>query len=201
MENDPRRSAPAASRNRDPILATLRKHLPGRGLILEVASGTGEHIVHFAAAMPALTFQPSDPTLEARASTDAWVRATGLTNVRAAIELDATATVWPIEAAEAIVCINMIHIAPWAATVGLLHGASRILPAEAPLALYGPFREGGRHTAPGNRAFDSDLRLRNPDWGVRDLDEVSEVASSVGFAAPEIERLPANNLVLVFRRQ
>ncbi len=200
MDSDLRRSAPAATRNRDPILAILRHHLPERGLILEVASGTGEHVVHFAAAMPNLTFQPSDPVHEARSSTDAWVRAMGLTNVREAIEIDATAAVWPIDAAAAIICINMIHIAPWSATEGLLRGASRLLSAGGPLVLYGPFREGGRHTAASNQAFDSDLRLRNPEWGVRDLEAVERLASSVGFSAPEIERMPANNLVLVLRK-
>ena len=200
MSSDMRRNAPAAARNRDPILVTLRHHLPQRGLILEVASGTGEHVVHFATAMPGLTFQPSDPSPEARSSTDAWVHAMGLSNVRAAVELDVTQPVWPIDEAAGLICINMIHITPWAAAEGLFRGASNVLAAGGPLVLYGPFREGGRHTAPSNEAFDKDLRMRNPAWGVRDIEEVAELAATVGFLAPEIVRMPANNLILVFHK-
>ena len=198
MVSDVRRNAPAAARNRDPILGILRRHLPELGLILEVASGTGEHVVHFAAAMPGLTFQPSDPPAEARSSTDAWVREMRLPNVRAAIELDVTPAAWPIDEAAGLICINMIHIAPWPATEGMLRGASSVLPAGGPLVLYGPFREGGRHTALSNQAFDKDLRLRNPNWGMRGIEDVAQLASSMGFSAPEIEHMPANNLVLVF---
>lgn len=201
MSSDMRRNAPAAARNRDPILGILQQQLPDRGLILEVASGTGEHVVHFAAAMPRLTFQPTDPSPEARSSTDAWVEAMGLPNVRPAIELDVTTPAWPIDEAAGVICINMIHIAPWAAAEGLLRGASGILPVGGPLMLYGPFKEGGRHTAPGNEAFDQDLRMRNPAWGVRDINEVAELAASIDFLAPQIERMPANNLILVFRKR
>lgn len=195
---DPRRSAPAAGRNRDPILDVLRRHLPATGLVLELASGTGEHVVHFAAALPGLTFQPSDPDPAARASIDAW--AAGAANIRPTLALDAAAPGWPVTAADAVVCINMIHIAPWSATEGLMRGAAAILPTGAPLILYGPYRRGGAHTAPSNAAFDADLRARNPAWGVRDLEAVAALAAAQGFAPPEVVEMPANNLVLVFRR-
>jgi hypothetical protein len=199
--SDPRRFAPAAARNRDPILEVLRGILPARGLVLEVASGSGEHAIHFAAAMPALTFQPSDPDADARASIDAWAREAALANLLPAAALDASAWPWPVAAADAVVCINMIHISPWAATEGLMRGAAALLPAGAPLALYGPYRRGGLHTAPSNAAFDEDLRARNPDWGVRDLEAVAALAATHGFAASRVVEMPANNLTVVFRRQ
>ncbi|MBR0648287.1 DUF938 domain-containing protein [Roseomonas terrae] len=197
---DLRRFAPAAARNRDPILEVLRRHLPPTGLVLEVASGSGEHVVHFAAALPDLTFQPSDPDADARASIDAWVAESGLANIRSALPADASATAWPLDAADAVVCINMIHIAPWAAAEGLVRGAAAILPSAAPLILYGPYRRGGAHTAPSNAAFDADLRARNPTWGVRDLEAVAALAASSGFGPPEVTAMPANNLIVVFRR-
>ncbi len=197
--NDPRRFAPAAARNRDPILDALRRHLPARGLVLEVASGSGEHALHFAAALPGLVFQPSDPDADARASIDAWVAQSGLANIRPALALDA-AGAWPLAAADAVVCINMIHIAPWAATEGLLRGAAAILPPGAPLILYGPYRRGGAHTAPSNADFDADLRARNPAWGVRDLEAVAALAAGHGFGPPAVAEMPANNLTVVFRR-
>jgi SAM-dependent methyltransferase len=199
---DARRQAPAAARNRDPILAVLSRHLPATAAlpVLEVASGTGEHAVHFAAALPGLVFQPSDPDPEARASIDAWAAESGLPNLRPALALDAAAEPWPIEAAAAVLCINMIHIAPWAATEGLLRGAARILPPGGLLALYGPYRREGRHTAPSNAAFDRDLRSRDPRWGVRDLEAVAELAAGHGFGPPLVEAMPANNLTVLFRR-
>lgn len=195
---DPRRFAPAAARNRDPILAVLRRVLPARGLVLEIASGSGEHAVHFAQAFPGLAFQPSDPEADARASIDAW--AGDAANVRPALALDAAAWPWPLAAADAVLCINMIHIAPWAASEGLVRGAAAILPVGAPLVLYGPFRRGGRHTAPSNAEFDAGLRARNPAWGVRDLEAVAALAAQAGFGPPEVVEMPANNLVVVFRR-
>jgi SAM-dependent methyltransferase len=197
---DPRRFAPAAARNRDPILAALRPRLPGAGLVLEVASGSGEHAIHLAAALPALTFQPSDPDPGARASIDAWAAKAGLANIRPALALDAAAADWPAAAADAVVCINMIHIAPWAACEGLVRGAARLLPAGGPLILYGPYRRGGRHTAPSNAAFDADLRARDPAWGVRDLEAVAALAAGQGFGPPEAVEMPANNLTVIFRR-
>ncbi|HTR84456.1 MAG TPA: DUF938 domain-containing protein [Reyranella sp.] len=194
-----RREAPAAARNRQPILDVLGPRLPAGGLVLEIASGTGEHIVHFAAARPDVFFQPTDPGSEDRASTDDWVRTLGLANVRPALALDASADRWPVERADAIVCINMVHISPWAATVGLLAGAARVLSPEGLLYLYGPYHRDGKPTSPGNHAFDLDLQRRNPAWGIRHLEEVTALAATHGFAAPTVVAMPANNLSLVFK--
>jgi len=195
-----KRHAPATARNRQPILDVLRSRLPPDGLVLEVASGSGEHVVHFAATLRHLVFQPSDPSAAARASIDDWADASGLANVRPAVALDAEAPTWPVERAAAVLCSNMIHIAPWSAAIGLIAGASRVLPADGLLYLYGPYRRAGRHTAPSNDAFDRDLRERNAEWGVRDLEAVTELAAAHGFEAPEIIDMPANNLSLAFRR-
>jgi SAM-dependent methyltransferase len=200
QDDDARRYAPATERNRDAILAVLARHLPPRGLVLELASGSGEHAVHFAAALPNLVFQPSDPDAPSRASIDAWAASAGLENLRPAVALDATAMEWPITAADAVLCINMIHISPWAASIGLVQGASRILAPGGVLYLYGPYKRDGRHTAPSNDAFDRSLRERNPAWGVRDLEAVAALAAANGFAAPEIVAMPANNFSLIFRR-
>jgi SAM-dependent methyltransferase len=197
---DARLFAPATRRNRDAILAVLRAHLPERGMVLEVASGSGEHAVHFAAQLPGLVLQPSDPDAEARASIEGWRRATGLPNLRAPLALDVAAATWPIAAADAVLCINMVHIAPWRAADGLMRGAARLLGPGGVLYLYGPYRRGGRHTAPSNAAFDRSLRAQNPDWGVRDLEAVAALAAGAGFAPPLIVEMPANNLSLVFRR-
>jgi SAM-dependent methyltransferase len=200
MTDDARLYAPAAARNREPILDVLKRHLPARGLVLEVASGTGEHVAHFAQACPHLAFQPSDPDPAHRASTDAWAAALGLANVRPAIALDVTAEVWPVESADALLCSNMIHIAPWAAAIGLMRGAGRVLPPGGLLFLYGPYKRGGQHTAPSNAAFDAGLRAQNPAWGVRDLEAVASLAADNGLAQPTIVQMPANNLSLVFRK-
>jgi hypothetical protein len=199
--DDPRRSAPSALRNREPIMAVLRRHLPPRGMVLEVASGSGEHIVRFAAALPDCTFQPSDPDPAARASIDAWVAEADLPNVRPALDLDAAASSWPVTRADAVLCINMAHIAPWRATEGLVRGAAGVLGLQGVLYLYGPYRRGGAHTARSNAAFDAELRARNPDWGIRDLERVEEIAAASGFAPAIVEAMPANNLSLVFRRR
>lgn len=200
-DQDQRRFAPSAARNRGPILDVLQRHLPQRGTVLEVASGSGEHIVHFAGASGSdLVFQPSDPDTGARASIDAWVTSLGLRNVLPALPLDAASAPWPIARADAVFCINMIHIAPWAAAVGLVRGAARVLSAGGVLYLYGPYRRGGEHTASSNAAFDADLRARNAAWGVRDLEDVAALARDNGFSAPAIEAMPANNLSLVFWR-
>ena len=195
-----KKQAPAAARNRQPILDVLRAHLPDRGVVLEVASGSGEHALHFAAALPGLVFQPSDPDPEARASIDAWVADSGLANLRPALALDAAAAAWPVSAADAVLCCNMIHISPWTSTVGLVAGAARLLPAGGLLYLYGPYRRNGTHTAPSNAAFDEDLRRRNPAWGVRDLEAVATLAAGAGLAPPEVIEMPANNLSVLFRR-
>ena len=195
-----KRHAPATARNRQPILDVLRPRLPAQGLVLEIASGSGEHIVYFAAALPNLAFQPSDPNAEARASIDNWVQSESLGNVRGALALDAALDVWPIGQADAVLCCNMIHIAPWEAAVGLISGAARLLAEGGILYLYGPYRRDGRHTAPSNEAFDRDLRQRNPAWGVRDLETVAKIAAAQGFTSPEIIDMPANNLSLLFKR-
>ncbi len=195
-----RRTAPAAERNKGPILAVLRRVLPESGLVLEIASGTGQHIVHFAGALPGLTWQPSDPDPQMRASIAAWVAEAGLPNVRPPLDLDVRSEAWPVERADAVVCINMIHIAPWAATLHLMAGVSRLLPAQGILVLYGPFRRFGRHTAPSNEVFDAQLRRSDPAWGVRDLEQAASVADQTGFVLDEVIEMPANNLSAVFRR-
>ena len=195
---DRRRFAPATERNQAAILAVLRRVLPKIGLVLEVASGSGQHAAYFAPEFPSLTWQPTDPDDAARASIAAWVE--GIANIRPPLLLDASASAWPVERADAVVCINMIHIAPWTAALGLLAGAARVLRAGGVLYLYGPYRRDGRHTAPSNEAFDADLRGRNPAWGVRDLDEVAAAAKATGFGPPEVVEMPANNLSVVFRR-
>lgn len=202
MSEDARQYAPAAARNRDAIWSVLQHHLPDEGLVLEVASGSGEHAVHFARRAPAgLVFQPSDLEPAARASIDAWRSASGLANVRPALALDATAEAWPVTHADAVLSFNMIHIAPWEAAVGLVRGAARVLPPGGLLFLYGPFKREGRHTAPSNEAFDRDfLKARNPAWGVRDLEAVAALAAQAGFGAPMLEEMPANNLSVLFRR-
>lgn len=192
--------APATSRNREPILGVLRPILPSSGIVLEIASGTGEHIVHLAEALPDLVFQPSDLNHQALSSVAAWIEARGLTNVLPPILLDATVLPWPVTSAGAVVCINMIHIAPWPATIGLVKGAGSILLPGAPLYLYGPYKRMGVPTAESNLAFDRNLQDRDPNWGVRDLEAVADLARAVGFAAPEITEMPANNLSVVFRK-
>ena len=202
MSDDVKRRAPAAARNRDAIRDVLQRTLPDRGLVLEIASGTGEHIAHFAqGCAPGLAFQPSDPDPQARASIDAWVAELRLANVRAAIALDASAPAWPVARADAVLCINMIHIAPWAAAIGLLQGTARVLAADGVLYLYGPFQQDGRHTAPGNERFDQSLRQQNAAWGVRDLGAVAALAAAAGFAPPVVEAMPANNLSVIFRKR
>lgn len=198
--HDARRHAPATARNRDFILGLLRRDLPPRGLILEIASGSGEHITYFAGQLPDLSFQPSDPDPTARASIDAWVRELGLPNVAPALALDAAAADWPVSHADAVICINMVHISPWTATLGLMAGAARILPAGAPLYLYGPYRRRCRHTAPSNERFDEALQRQNPQWGVRDIEALIAAAEAAGFAPPAVEDMPANNLSVIFRR-
>jgi SAM-dependent methyltransferase len=198
MREDPRRVAPAVARNREPILAVLRRELPRAGLVLEVASGSGEHCAHFATALPRLVFQPSDPDPLNRASCDAWCA--GLPNVRPALALDAALPDWPIAAAEAVLCINMAHVAPWAATLGLLRGAARLLAPGGTLLLYGPWLREGVPTAASNLAFDAELRARDPAWGLRALEDLAAAAAR-HFAAPEVREMPANNVMLVLRRK
>lgn len=196
---DARLYSPSAARNREPILEVLLRHLAPDARVLEIASGSGEHVVHFAAAFPRAVFQPSDPDHAARASIDAWVAAAGLRNVRPALALDAAAGAWKVGVVDAVLCINMAHISPWAATLGLLRGVARVLAPGGLLLLYGPWRREGRHTAPGNAEFDRDLRARNPDWGVRDAEAVADAAAANGLALAALEAMPANNLSLMFQ--
>ncbi|MFP3552826.1 DUF938 domain-containing protein [Paraburkholderia sp. SIMBA_049] len=196
-----RQHAPSAERNREPILAVLERVLPATGTVLEIASGTGQHAIHFAAALPHLVWQPSDLDDEARASIAAWTAHSGLANVRPPLALDVCDASWGIEAAAAIVCINMIHISPWASAQALIGGAGRLLGPGGVLFLYGPYRRGGVHTAPTNAAFDEQLQRRNPAWGVRDMEDVVALADAAGFDADEPVEMPANNFSLVFRKR
>lgn len=195
-----KRHAPATLRNRDAIAAVLADWLPTSGTVLEVASGSGEHAVHFAAAFPHLDWQPSDPDPAGLTSIAAWRAEAGLANVAPPIALDAASAAWPVDRADAILCINMVHISPWEATLGLFAGAVRLLPRDAPLILYGPYIEPDVPTAESNFAFDASLRARNPAWGLRDTGVVKAVAVDAGFAFAERRTMPANNLMLLFRR-
>ena len=200
-QTDARQYSPAVARNREPILTVLRRALPRTGVVLEIASGSGEHAVHFARALPSLLWQPSDPDPEARASIAAWRAVEGVTNLLSPLDLDAARLPWPLARAEAVVCCNMIHIAPWEASEGLLAGAGAVLASGSILLLYGPFRRGGAHTAPSNAAFDASLRARDPARGVRDLEQVERSAATAGLALRDIIGMPANNLCVIFERQ
>lgn len=200
MSEDARRFAPAVARNKTVITEVLARHLPASGLVLEIASGSGEHALHFAAHFPALTFQPTDPDAAALASVAAWRAEAQLANLLPPMMLNVMADDWPVHKADAVVCINMIHIAPWEATAALIRGAARILLPGTMLFLYGPFKKGGQHTALSNAEFDASLRAQDARWGVRDLEAVAEIARAAGFAAPVVEVMPANNLSLIFRR-
>jgi len=199
-EGDPRRSAPHVARNAGPIAEILERVLPGRGLALEIASGTGEHVLHFARAFPKLLWQPSDPDPGAVRSIEAWSKDAGLFNLLPAIALDARAAEWPVAQADAVLCINMVHISPWAATLGLMRGAGRLLKAGAPLYLYGAYRQAGVETAPSNEAFDENLRARDSRWGLRDLAEVIAEAEKNGLRLEAVTPMPANNLSVVLRK-
>jgi SAM-dependent methyltransferase len=196
---DPRLYAPATLRNREPIREVLGACLPAAGTVLEIASGTGEHAAYLAEQVPALTFQPSDSDPAALASIAAWRQSTGLPNLLAPLALDVRQRPWPIEAAAAVLCINMLHISPWAAGLALFEGAAALLPAGGLLYLYGPYRR-GTETEASNLAFDSQLKARNPDWGLRELDEVLATAAAHGFACETVQPMPANNHSLVLRR-
>lgn len=198
---DAKRVAPAAARNRDAILAVVQGVLPAQGTILEIASGSGEHIVHFAQSSPHLHWQPSDPEPAALASIAAWSGEAALPNIASPVMLDVISPDWPIARADAILCINMIHIAPWEATLGLMIGAGRLLPPGAPLYLYGPFREEGIPLAPSNAEFDASLKTRDPQWGLRHVDDVTDVAARHGLALRKRITMPANNLSLIFYRE
>ncbi len=196
---DPRLYLPHIVRNRDPIFEVLRRVLPAQGLVLELASGSGEQAVYFAQRLPALRWQPSDIEPRSLASIAAHQADANLANLLPPLLLDATAEPWPVERADALVCINMIHIAPWRVSEGLMAGARRTLAAGGVIYLYGPYKIDGRHTAPSNVEFDQSLRARNPEWGIRDLADVTALAARHGFALAETVPMPANNLSVVFR--
>ncbi|TXM72428.1 DUF938 domain-containing protein [Methylobacterium sp. WL12] len=192
--------SPAAARNAAFIAEVLMRVLPPSGLVLEIASGSGEHAVHFARALPALVWQPSDPDEAARRSIVAHAHAAGLANSRSPLAIDAIRQRWPVTRVHAVVAINMIHIAPWGATIGLMAGAEATLAEGGVLYLYGPFREGGAHTAPSNAAFDDSLRARNASWGIRDIEAVVAAARAHDLHLTERVAMPANNLSLIFHR-
>jgi len=197
---DPRDTAPSAERNKQPILEVLARVLPPTGLVLEIGSGTGQHVTHFARALPKLTFQPSEMDESRHPSIAAWIAHEKLANVRPPMAFDVTQRPWPVRAADAIICINVIHISPWEATQALMQGAGEILPPGGVLVTYGPYRQEGRHTAPSNEAFDASLKARDPRWGVRNLESVTAVANEAGLELEEVAAMPANNFTLVFRK-
>ena len=198
--NADKRYAPATARNRDAIVTVLADWLPATGTVLEIASGSGEHAVHFAAAFPLLDWQPSDPDPAGLTSIAAWRAEAGLANIAPPVALDAASAVWPVARADAILCINMVHISPWKATLGLFAGAARHLAPGAPLILYGPYVEADVPTATSNLAFDASLRSRNPAWGLRDTAAVKAAAAGADLAFAERRAMSANNLMLLFRR-
>lgn len=195
------RSAPAALRNRQPILDVLAPLLPVQGDVLEIASGTGEHVVHFAAALPTIRWHPSDPSSAARQSIAAHVASAQLDNVLAPLAIDAEAADWPVPPMDAIICINMAHISPWAATLGLMAGAARVLKPGGLLFLYGPWRQVGVPLTDGNAAFDVDLQARNPAWGLRLMEDAEAAARTVGLIPSGRQPMPANNWSLWFRQR
>lgn len=198
---DARRSAPAALRNREPIADVLSEWLPQSGLVLEIASGTGEHSTFLAERFPALDWQPSDVHDSALRSIAAWRADVGLPNLRPPIELDASSRSWPIESSAAVLNINMVHISPWTSALGLLDGAARVLSAGGVLILYGPWLSDRIETAPGNVDFDADLRRRDPAWGLRKLEEFASEAAARNLAFVEERAMPANNRMLLFRKE
>lgn len=198
---DRRKFAPATERNREPLLQVLRRVLPHEGVVLELASGTGEHAMFFARYFPRLEFQPSDHSSEALESIEAWRQWSQIPNVRAPILLDVNVMHHWTGLVEAMICINMLHIAPWSCTEALFRGAARHLKPRGNLLTYGPYRRAGTHTAPSNAAFDESLRAQNPAWGVRDVEAVEETARDQGLELVEVVAMPANNLALCFRKK
>ncbi len=197
---DERLYAPATERNREAILSVLKSVLPAQGKVLEIASGTGEHITFWAPHFPDLTWQPSDPDPMHLASIASWLEQLPSAHILSPLQIDVTNDAWSIDAVEVILCVNMIHIAPWEACLGLLHGAQSILPQGGLLYLYGPFKQQGKHTAPSNEAFDLSLRAQDPRWGVRDLEEVIDIAQKHDLHLQQVIPMPANNLSVVFCR-
>jgi len=192
--------APAAERNCGPILEVLGRVLPTSGTVLEIASGTGQHAAFFSEHLPTLCWQPSDTAPDALRSIRSWVTEDERDNLLPPLELDVRSESWPVATADAVLCINMIHISPWESSEALFEGAQRLLSRTDPLITYGPYRVHGEHTAPSNAAFDENLRSRNPRWGVRDIDELEALARRTGFSLEERVPMPANNMTLVWRR-
>lgn len=188
----------AADRNKGPITDVLARVLPAHGTAVEIASGTGQHIVHFAHAFPGLHWQPTEPDTELHASIAARTRQAGLANVGDVMALDVREVPWPINAAEALIAINLLHVAPWAVTGALFQGAGRLLSRRGVIVIYGPFHRHGRATSDGNQAFDRQLRDTHPEWGIRDVEAVDAAGADHGFALAELVAMPANNLCLVF---
>ncbi|WP_088242920.1 DUF938 domain-containing protein [Calothrix rhizosoleniae] len=206
---DARRYAPATQRNREPILEILQQVLPPQGTVLEISSGTGEHAVFFAPRLTPRIWLPSEPEPRSRASVVAWLEHSPADNLHLPLDIDVRGTVWAVEEniplesippINAIVNINMIHIAPWSACLGLMAGANRLLPSGGIMYLYGPYKRGGEHTAPSNEAFDDSLRAQNPEWGVRNLEDVVAAANDQNLTLLNTYQMPANNLSLVFQR-
>jgi cyclopropane fatty-acyl-phospholipid synthase-like methyltransferase len=201
---DQRMFSPSAARNSTSILAVLRRVLPATGVVLEIGCGTGEHAVCFAEGIPNLTWQPSDADSDARASTASWIKFTELNNVLAPLDIDVCSRLWGVEQTrsfDAIVSINMVHIAPWAASLGLFAGASRLLCSGGLLVLYGPFMCDGAHNAPSNADFDASLKARNPSWGVRDIADLERVGEASRLSLREAIEMPANNTLVVFSKR
>lgn len=199
-ELDPRLNYPSAARNRDAILGVLREVLPERGRVVEIASGSGEHSAYFAPQFPSLTWQPTDLDPGVLPSIAAHAADSGAANIETPIALDVTARPWPVSDADAVLAINMIHIAPWAACEALIAGAAEVLSKDGTLFLYGPYRRNGAHTAPTNESFDRSLRSQNADWGVRDLEAVSDTAATHGLSLHAVHEMPSNNFSVVFHR-
>ena len=195
-----KRTAPAAARNSAPIADVLAQELPASGTVLEVASGTGEHAVFMARRFPDIVWQPTDPDTDALGSIAGWAEEARLANLKPPLELDTRSPDWPLTRGDAVVCINMVHISPWAASEGLFGGAARVLDTGAPLILYGPYIEDDVETAPSNLAFDESLKARNPEWGIRNIAAMDDLAARTGFTRTARHAMPANNLTLVYRR-
>ena len=199
--------SPAADRNKQPILDVLLQTLPARGTALEIASGTGQHVAWFAAALPQWTWQPSDADPQSLPAITAWTSEAGLTNVRPPLHLDVMAAQWPSQGPafakpfDAIYCANMLHISPWATCAALMQGCARHLTGDGVLVTYGPYLEDSVPTSPGNLSFDQSLRERNPEWGIRRIEDVAQEAQKAGLALHQRHAMPANNLLLVFKRQ
>ncbi len=197
---DPRLHSPSCLRNRDPILAVLKRVLPASGILLEVASGSGEHAAYMAPQLSPLIWQPSEQDDGLRASIEAYVEEAASPNLMPPVRLDVHQAVWPLSRADACVCINMIHIAPWSAAEALISGAAKLLSPGGVFFLYGPFLRDDAPTAPSNEDFDASLRQRNPDWGLRRLEDVTALAEAVDFTLEEFVEMPANNLSVIFRK-